>query len=119
MPIPLILIACGLVAGFLSGLIGIGGGVILIPFLIYFIGVPIHTAIGTSLLVIAPTAFIAGIPHFKAGRVNVTYALIILSASLIAAIIGAKTAVHLPDDILRKCVAIVLLIVSIKMFIGK
>ena len=119
MSVPIILLTCGLIAGYLSGLIGIGGGVIILPFLVCFVGLPIHTAIGTSLLVIAPTALIAAITHFKAGKVDVTYALIILSVSLIAAVFGAKTAIRLPADVIRKSVAIILLLVSIKMFLGK
>ncbi|MCP5462112.1 MAG: sulfite exporter TauE/SafE family protein [bacterium] len=119
MSIIVTLLICGALSGFIGGMIGIGGGIIIIPFLVYFLNVPIHTAVGTSLLVIAPTALLSGITHLKSGNVNLSYLLIILSVSLIFAVLGARISIQIPADMLRKCVAVVLLLVSLKLLIGK
>ena len=70
-------ILTGLSAGFVAGLLGVGGGVILVPALIFVLGVSIHSAIGISLAVIVPTAFTGAFKHFLSGNVDLKVAAIV------------------------------------------
>ncbi|MBP1666059.1 MAG: Sulfite exporter TauE/SafE, partial [Bacteroidetes bacterium] len=74
----LILIVIGLITGAVGGMLGIGGALILIPALVYFMGFSQHEAIGTSLAVmLPPIGLFAAYNYYKAGQVNIKYALII------------------------------------------
>lgn len=116
----LILIVIGLMAGSFSGLVGIGGGVIIIPMLVYFLGFSQHQAQGTSLaIMLPPIGFMAAYQYYKSGHVNITYALIIASAFFIGGYFGAKYAVKIPHDLLRKIFGIFLLFVALKTIFGK
>jgi uncharacterized protein len=118
--IVLILIIIGLVAGSFSGLVGIGGGIIIIPMLIYFLGFTQHQAQGTSLaIMLPPIGLMAVYQYYKAGHVNLTYALIIAGAFFIGGYFGAKYAVKIPQDILKKVFGVFLLLVALKTIFGK
>ncbi len=119
MNVYLILLASGLLAGYLSGLLGIGGGVISVPIFISVLGLDPKIAVGTSLMVIAPTALTGLLTHLNSGNVNKPYALVFLSLSLAGAFFGAKTADILSPLMLRRVFALVLLVVAVKMLIGK
>ncbi len=115
-----ILIFIGLLAGSFSGLVGIGGGVIIIPMLIFFLGLTQHEAQGTSLaIMLPPIGFMAAFQYYKAGHVNLMYALIIAVAFFIGGYFGAKYAVKMPQDILKKVFGVFLLIIAIKTIFGK
>lgn len=115
-----ILIIIGLFAGSFSGLVGIGGGVIIIPMLIFFLGLTQHEAQGTSLaIMLPPIGFMAAFQYYKAGHVNLMYALIIAIAFFIGGYFGAKYAVKMPQDILKKVFGVFLLIIAIKTIFGK
>ncbi|MDD2198249.1 MAG: TSUP family transporter [Bacteroidales bacterium] len=73
-----ILILTGIVAGIAAGFFGIGGGVVVIPMLIYFFGMTQHEAQGTSLaFLLAPIGILAFINYYKAGHVNLNYAVVL------------------------------------------
>jgi len=119
MPYILTLSLCGLLVGILSGLLGIGGGVLLVPILLFVFKVEMHQAIGTSLAVIIPTAFFASYVHFQHGNVSIKIVLGLCVFTIIGGIIGANLSSLLPATILKKVFAVFLVLIAIKMFIGK
>lgn len=115
-----ILIIIGLIAGTFSGLIGIGGAIIIIPSLIYLLGMDQYTAQGTSLgIMLPPIGLLAAWSYYKEGALNLQYALIIAGAFLIGGYIGSKFALNIPETVLRKVFAIVLAVIAVKMFFSK
>jgi len=114
-----ILITSGSLAGFLGGLLGIGGGIIYIPTLIMLLGFEPKTAVGTSLFVIFPTALVGSLVHFKYGNVKFLYGFVLLAVSLIFTMLGAKTANAIHGDVLKKIFAVVFMIIAVKMFFSK
>jgi len=116
----LILILIGLVAGVFSGLIGIGGALIIIPALIFILHMDQYAAQGTSLaIMLPPIGLLAAYNYYKAGALNLQYALIIAGAFFIGGYLGSKFALAIPLDTLRKIFAIVLLAIAVKMLWGK
>lgn len=110
----------GLFAGVLSGLIGIGGGIIIVPALIYLFGLTQHQAQGTTLaLLIPPIGLLAAWTYYKHGYVNLTIAVFICLGFFIGGLAGAKLAVGLSNEILRKVFGFVLLLVALYMILGK
>jgi uncharacterized protein len=98
----LILLATGLTAGILAGFFGIGGGVIIVPALIYILGYSQHRATGTSLAVLLPPIGLAAVlEYYRHGNVDLRAALVIAAASLVGAWIGAVWANKIPGPILR------------------
>jgi len=113
----LLLIVIGIVTGAVSGLIGIGGGLILIPALIYFMGFNQHQAVGTSMAVLLPPiGFFAAYNYYKAGFVNLKFAMILAIAFMVGSFFTSKWAINIPEHSIRKFFSIVLFIVAIKMF---
>lgn len=110
--------ALGLVAGSLSGTIGIGGGIILVPALVLLFEFSQHQAQGTS-LAIMPLAIFAAYTYYRAGHVDVKAAGFICAGFVIGGLIGAKFAVSLPKDILQKVFGAVLLTIGIYMIFKK
>ncbi len=116
----LILISIGLVAGFTSGSMGVGGGIIIIPAMVFFMGVTQQQAQGTSIAVISvPVAMVAAINYYKEGYVNIKYSGIIILTFIIGAYFGSKMAVHIPAKTLQKSFGILLLLVGLKMIFSK
>jgi uncharacterized membrane protein YfcA len=115
-----ILIIIGLTAGFLGGMIGLGGGIILIPAMIMFLAMDQRTAQGTSIaIMLPPIGLFAVFNYYKAGYVNVKYAVVIALLFMIGGYMGSKLALHLPVNILRKVFAMLLILVAAKMFFTK
>jgi uncharacterized membrane protein YfcA len=113
----IVLILIGLVAGILSGLIGLGGAIIIIPSLVFFLGMSQYTAQGTSLAVmLPPIGILAAYNYWKAGELNLKYALIIAGAFIIGGYIGSKFALDIPESGLRRIFAIALALIAIRMF---
>lgn len=110
----------GLAAGILSGFFGIGGGLIVIPALIFWSGFSQLSAQGTSLaILLPPTGLLAFMNYYKAGNVNVKAAVIICIMVFLGALFGARFAHNVSPDILRKGFAILLLLSSVKLLFGK
>lgn len=98
----LILISIGLVSGIVSGIFGIGGGIIIIPALVYLIGFPQHIAIGTSLAILLPPVGLgAVIEYYRHGNVDFHTAIIVAIGLFIGAWIGSYFAGKASDTILR------------------
>jgi len=115
----IILIFIGLSAGLLSGLVGIGGGIIMVPLLI-FLGYNQHQAQGTSLAVLAlPVTFIAAYNYQKAGHLDWKIALIIALFFVVGAFFGSKIAINIDQKVLKKIFGIILFILSLKIIFNK
>ena len=122
MSIPTIVILnfIGLVAGLLSGIIGIGGGLIMIPLLIILLGLDQHTAQGTSLAVmLPPIGILAAMNYYKSGNLNWEYALIIASTFIVGGYFGSKIALQLSPQVLRKVFGVIMLVASLKIIFSK
>jgi len=112
----ILIIIIGFTAGVLSGLIGIGGGVIMIPALMFFLGFNQHMAQGTTLAaMIPPIGILAAYQYYINGDVNIKAALLISAGFFIGGLIGAKIAVQIPTALLSKIFGILLLLISMKM----
>lgn len=117
---PLGLIVLGLLAGALSGLTGIGGGVIIVPALIYIFKYSVHLAQGTTLaLLVPPIGILAAWTYYQKGYVDVTTAVIIAISFAVGSLFGSKLAIVIPEATLRRIFAIVLGVVAIEMFLQK
>lgn len=116
----LLYIILGLLAGVLSGLLGIGGGIILIPVLVFLFGLSQHQAQGTTLaLMVPPIGLLATWVYYKQGYVNLKMAIFICIGFFIGGLLGAKVATSLPNVILRKIFGVALFLASIKMIFFK
>ncbi len=116
----LMLLLIGLVAGILGGLLGLGGGIIMIPAMVFLLGFSQHQAIGTSLAVmLPPIGMFAAYNYYKAGNVNLLYALIIAVAFMAGSWLSSKFAVSIPESTLKKIFSILLVLVAVKMFFSK
>jgi len=112
------LIVLGAGAGFLSGLLGIGGGIIYVPALMYFAAVPIHTAIGVSLVLIVPSAAAAALRHFYAGNVDLSIVAIVLPTALLGAFLGAYLSSYVSVPLLKKVFGIALILIGLNSITG-
>jgi uncharacterized membrane protein YfcA len=113
----LLLILIGLVAGGLGGMIGLGGGIILIPSLILIMKMDQQTAQGTSIAVmLPPIGLFAVYNYYKAGYVNTKYAMIIATAFMVGGYFGSMLALKLSPDIMRKIFSVLLVLIALKMF---
>ncbi|MFC4262012.1 sulfite exporter TauE/SafE family protein [Ferruginibacter yonginensis] len=112
----IILLLIGLAAGTLSGVVGIGGGIIIVPALVYFLGFSQRMAQGTSLaILLLPIGLLAVIQFYKAGYVDVKVTATIAIAFFIGSYFGSKIALTVPQEVLKKIFAILLLVVAVKM----
>jgi len=116
----LILLGIGIISGVMAGMLGIGGAIVMIPALVFFIGFSQQTAQGTSLAVmLPPIGIIAAYNYYKAGEVNIKFALILAAAFLFGSYFGSKLALNLPQEALKKIFGILLLLVAAKMLFSK
>ncbi len=114
------LILIGLLAGFFSGTLGIGGSVIMIPLMLLWLNFSQHEAQGTSLAVLAvPVTLLAAYNYYQEGHVNWKYAAIIAITFIIGGYLGSKLAISINQTLLKKIFGGVLLLVAIKMIFGK
>jgi uncharacterized membrane protein YfcA len=110
----------GLLAGILSGLIGIGGGIIIVPALVFIFGMTQQQAQGTTLaLMVPPVGLLAAWSYYSRGFVNFKIAGLIIIGFFIGGLVGGKLAVGLSSNILQKVFAVALLLISLKMFFSK
>jgi uncharacterized protein len=113
-------IALGLVAGVLSGIFGIGGGVILIPALIFLFGLTQHQAQGTTLaIMVPPIGLLAALRYYYSGNVKLGMAGFICAGFLVGGLLGAQLIQNVPDALLKKLFGMFLLIISLRMILTK
>ena len=113
-------VVLGVCAGILSGTLGIGGGVILVPGLVLLLCFPQKSAQGMALAVMVPMAIVGAFRYWRHGDVQMDLLVIglIVCGSLAGTLIGTELAHLLPSDALRKIFAVVLVIIAVRMFIG-
>jgi hypothetical protein len=115
-----ILIIVGIVAGLLSGAFGIGGAIIVIPSLVFILGLSQHEAQGTSLaFMIPPVGILATWNYWKAGHVNWKIALILSITFFIGAYFGSNISLNISDRMLRKLFGGLLILIALKMIFSK
>jgi uncharacterized protein len=113
-----ILLLIGLAAGIFGGMVGLGGGVIMIPAMVYFLGISQIEAQGTSLAVmLPPVGLFAVMNYYKSGQLNFKYAILIAIAFTIGGYFGSKIALNLPVSTVKKIFGFALIIIALKMII--
>lgn len=110
-----ILIGIGLFAGLLSSVIGIGGGIVIVPALVFLLLMNQKMAQGTSLaLLLPPVGIFAVINYYKAGYVDLKVAGVLIVAFVAGSFVGSKFALGLPENIIKKVFGAFLMFVSVK-----
>jgi len=110
----------GLAAGILSGVIGIGGGIIVVPALVLIFGLTQHMAQGTTLaMLLPPIGILAVWTYYGKGFVDVKIAALLCAGFVLGGWLGAKIATGLPAATLQKIFGVALLLISVKMILGK
>ncbi len=113
-------LAIGVAAGILAGLVGVGGGIVIVPALVYFFKMNQHTAQGTSLAVLLPpTGLFAFLRYYRAGHVDVGLALVIIVGVLLGGYVGGGWAQQVSGPALRKGFAVFMFLAALKMFFQK
>jgi uncharacterized membrane protein YfcA len=116
----LILIVIGILTGVMAGMLGIGGAIIMIPALVFVLGISQQTAQGTSLAVmLPPVGIIAAYNYYKAGQVNIKFAIILAVFFLFGSYFGSKIALNIPQSALKKIFGVLLLLIAAKMLLSK
>ena len=112
----LILILVGIAAGMLSGLVGVGGGIVIVPALIFFLGFSQKLAQGTSLgILLLPVGILGVMQYYKQGYVDIRVVLIISTAFFFGSYFGSKIALSLPQETIKKIFAVFMIIIAIKL----
>lgn len=116
MQLVLILFVIGISAGTLSGLIGVGGGIIVVPALVYFLSFSQHQAQGTSLgLLLLPVGILAVLNYYQKGHVDVKVVGIMAVGFLLGGFLGSKISLTISQEAVKKIFAIVLFYTAFKM----
>jgi uncharacterized protein len=118
-PTVVTLLAIGVAAGFLAGLLGVGGGILLVPAMVLLLGFDQHVAQGTSLVVIVPAAMIGTWTHYRRGTIRPRDAVLVAAGGVVGAVIGSLSALSIDDEILRRLFALVLLATAIRMLMPR
>ena len=112
----LIIILVGITAGMLSGLVGVGGGLVIVPALVYFIGFSQKTAQGTSLgLIMLPVGILGVLQYYKQGHVDFRIVGILAIGFLAGSFFGSKIALSLSQENVKKIFAAFMIIIAVKM----
>lgn len=116
----IILIIVGLLSGVLAGFFGVGGAIIVIPALIFILGLSQHEAQGTSLaFMLPPVGILATWNYWKAGHVNWKFALVLSLTFVVGAYIGSHFSVNISDRILRRMFGVLLVFIALKLIFSK
>lgn len=111
-----ILILIGLAGGVLSGMFGVGGGIIIVPAFVFFLGMSQHEAQGTSIgLMLLPIGILAAYNYHKTGNMDITAALIVAFTFVIGGYFGSKLSLSLDQVLIKRIFGILMLFVSVKL----
>jgi hypothetical protein len=111
-----LILLVGLVVGLVSGVVGIGGGILFVPALIWFLGMDQHKAQGTSLgALLAPVGIFAFYEYYRKGNADLRVALLLAAGFLVGGYFGAVGAQHISDLWLRRIFAMTLIVVGGKL----
>ena len=112
----LILILIGISSGALSGFVGVGGGIVIVPAFIFFLGMNQLNAQGTSLFVLLlPIGILAVMNYWKAGQINLTYGLIVSLAFVAGGYFGSKLAFRISPNLVRLIFGVIMVVISAKL----
>ena len=115
-----ILLIIGLIAGFFSGLIGIGGGIIIVPALVYILSMDQKTAQGTTLFMFMfPIGLLAVLNYYKAGNIDYKSAAIMATTFIIGAYFGGKSAIAIDTKLIKQIFGIFIILIGLKMLWNK
>lgn len=115
----LILGLIGLAAGMLSGMVGIGGGVVIVPALVFLLGLSQHEAQGTSLFILSlPVLLLAVVNYWKTGNLNWRFGLVIASTFIVGAFLGSKLTLRLPEAWVKLLFGLLMAYVSIQLILA-
>jgi len=110
----------GLAVGVFSGIVGIGGGILFIPALVYLLGMSQHKAQGTSLgALLLPVGIFAFLEYYRRGNADLRVALLLAAGFVVGGYFGAVGAQHIPDLWLRRIFALLLMAVGGRMFFSR
>ena len=116
----LLLLLVGLIAGILSGLLGIGGGIIIVPALFFLFGFSQHSAQGTTLaMLVPPIGLLAAWTYYSKGFVDIKVAALMCIGFFAGGLLGAKFATAVSNTMLTRTFGVALLFISVKMILGK
>lgn len=113
----LLILACiGLAAGMFSGLFGIGGGLVMVPAMVFFLGMSQHSAQGTSLgVLVIPVAAVAAFNYYKEGHIDVRFALVIALSFMIGGYFGSKLSLGISKLLLKRVFGVLMLLMALKL----
>jgi uncharacterized membrane protein YfcA len=112
----LILVMIGIAAGMLGGLVGVGGGIIIVPALVYFLGFSQHSAQGTSLgLILLPVGILGVLQYYKQGHVDFRVVGILAIGFITGSYFGSKLALSFSQDTVKKIFAVLMILIALKM----
>lgn len=112
----LIVIAVGIAAGILGGLVGVGGGIIIVPALVYFLGFSQKTAQGTSLgLIMLPVGILGVMQYYKQGHVDFKVVGMLAIGFLIGSFFGSKISLGMSQETVKKTFAVLMIVIAVKM----
>jgi uncharacterized membrane protein YfcA len=115
-----ILLIVGVAAGFASGMVGIGGGIVIVPALVYFLALSQHQAQGISIgMLLMPVGFLAAYNYYKQGNLNFTYSAIIGVTFVLGAYLGSKVSLKMDPSLMKRIFGVFILLISLKMIFGK
>ncbi len=116
----IILLCLGLLAGILSGMVGIGGGIVIVPALVYFLGYSQHQAQGTVLFMfLLPIGLLGVMNYYQGGYIEWKTAFVMASTFLIGSYFGSKFSIAIDQTTLKKVFGVIILLLSLKMIFGK
>ena len=116
----IILVVIGLLAGLFSGLVGVGGGILMIPLLIILLGFTQHQAQGTALFaMLPPIGILAAINYYKEGFVKWEYSAVIALTFVFGGYIGSKISLNFSPQIIRRIFGVVMLVGAIKIIFSR
>lgn len=116
----IILVIIGLIAGILGGFVGVGGGIIVVPALIFFLGMNQFQAQGTSLaMMLPPIGLLAVLNYAKNDNLNWKYAFILAGAFIIGGFFGSKLSLSLSPQLVKKAFGVLMIVAALKLIFGK
>jgi uncharacterized membrane protein YfcA len=115
----LLFLTIGLVAGVLAGFFGVGGGILIVPALIFLAQFPTKLALGTSLAAIAilPVGLLGAYTYYRTGNLNVKASLLIALGIFLGAWVGSRVAQHVPGAILQRMFAAFMVLMAIRLWV--
>ncbi len=115
----LILVLIGVSSGILSGFVGVGGGIIIVPSLVFLLGMTQHQAQGTSLFILLlPVGVLAVWNYMKAGHINWTYGIIVALTFVVGGYIGSRLSLKMSPHSVKYMFGIIMILISLKLIVS-